>query len=241
MFFRPPLQTGILVQRYKRFLVDVKLTDGSTLTIHCPNTGSMRSCSTPGSPVAYSRSDNPQRKYPHTLEMVQEMGTWVGVNTSRTNGLVAEAIAGGAIEEFVDVHDIRREVTVTRGTRLDLAVRHGDATTCIEIKNCSLVEDGWAMFPDAITARGSKHLRELITLVERGEKACIFFLVQRLDANRFRPADHIDRLYGEHLREAAAAGVMVLVYQAEVSVAGIEIVRRLPCDLQHPGTVRTPR
>jgi len=234
MFFNPPLSTGTFIQRYKRFLVDVKLADNSILTIHCPNTGSMRSCSTPGSLVAFSKSDNKNRKYPHTLEMVQDNGTWVGVNTARTNSLVAEAIEHGTIREFADVHDIKREITVAKGSRLDLAVSHADQKTYTEIKNCSLVEGGCAMFPDAVTVRGTKHLRELITLVGKGKSACIFFLVQRKDAVRFAPADHIDPIYGDTLREAAATGVMVLAYQAEVSPTGIHVARRLPCDLHLP-------
>jgi sugar fermentation stimulation protein A len=231
MFFNPELTTATLVQRYKRFLVDVKLADGQILTIHCPNTGSMRSCSTPGSLVAFSHSDNPGRKYPHTLEMVQELNTWVGVNTSRTNSLVAEALADNRITEFHNVDAIRREVTVAKGSRLDLAISRGGETTYMEIKNCSLVENGQAMFPDAVTARGTKHLHELMALAGNGHGACIFFLVQRMDADSFAPAHHIDPLYSDTLREAAAKGVTVLAYQAEVSLAGIEVVKRLPCHL----------
>ncbi|SHO51983.1 DNA/RNA nuclease SfsA [Desulfopila aestuarii] len=231
MFFNPPLATATLVQRYKRFLVDVKLSDGQILTIHCPNTGSMRSCSTPGSLVAFSHSDNPGRKYPHTLEMVQDRDTWVGVNTSRTNSLVAEAVEMGRIPEFQYVDHIKREVTVAKGSRLDLAISRGEETTYVEVKNCSLVEKGIAMFPDAVTSRGTKHLHELMTLANNGHGACIFFLVQRLDAKSFAPAKHIDLLYSETLKEAAAKGVSVLAYQAEVSLTGIEVVKRLPCNL----------
>jgi len=231
MHFNPALTTATLIRRYKRFLVDVELADGSTLTIHCPNTGSMRSCSSPGSPVAMSVSDNPKRKYPHTLEMVQSDGTWIGVNTGLTNRLVAEAIDSGKIAEFQEVSTIRREVKVSDSSRLDLAVSHGEMTTYIEIKNCSLVEDGRAMFPDAVTTRGTKHLQELMALAKEGHGACIFFLVQRMDADSFAPAAHIDPLYSKTLKEAADSGVMVLAYQAEVSPAGIDVVRPLPIEL----------
>lgn len=231
MFFNPPLTTAILLQRYKRFLVDVKLADGSTVTVHCPNTGSMRSCSTPGSLVAISRSDNPNRKYPHTLELVRDETTWVGVNTSRTNALVAEAIAAGLVPEFKKVTSIKPEVKVSAGSRLDLLVSHNDRTTYIEIKNCSLVEHGCAMFPDAVTERGTKHLHELMNLAAAGQEACIFFLVQRLDAGRFAPAEYIDPLYSRTLREAAGKGVQILAYQASVSPDGIEVVKRLPYEL----------
>lgn len=228
MIFTPQLKTATLIKRYKRFLVDVHLPDKSTLTVHCPNTGSMRSCSTPGSLVAISESDNPKRKYPHTLEMVQDNSTWVGVNTSRTNSLVAEAIEQGSIAEFDQVESIKREVTVSKGSRLDLAVSHGNTLTYVEIKNCSLVENNCAKFPDAVTARGTKHLQELMTLVDSGHNACIFFLVQRMDADHFAPAELVDPLYATTLRKAENKGVMVLAYQAEVSPEKIEVVRKLP-------------
>lgn len=231
MLFHPTLPTGVLLRRYKRFLADIRLADGSTLTIHCPNTGSMRSCSSPGSMAAYSHSSNPNRKYPHTLEMVHTGTTWVGVNTARTNSLVAEAIEEKRIAEFAGAGNVRREVAVSKGTRLDLALEQSGRTTYVEVKNCSLVENGVAMFPDAVTERGTKHLRELLALAENGHGACIFFLIQRADCDSFRPASHIDPLYSKTLQEVAARGVMVLAYQARVSPASIEIVRRLPCHL----------
>ena len=231
MFFQPPLQTGTLIKRYKRFLADIELGDGSKLTVHCPNTGSMLSCSKPGSRVGFSLSDNPKRKYPHTLEIVEDNNTWVGVNTSRTNSLVAEAILDGKIDAFTNVSALRREVKVSAKSRLDIVVEQAETKTFIEVKNCSLAIDGVAMFPDAVTARGTKHLEELMQLVEDGLAGCIFFLVQRRDAEKFMPASHIDPLYSETLRRAAASGVMVLAWQAEVSPAGIELARRLPVDL----------
>ncbi len=231
MIFKPFLKTATLIKRYKRFLVDIKLPDDSILTVHCPNTGSMTSCSTPGSLVAISESDNPKRKYPHTLEMVQDNSTWVGVNTSRTNGLVAEAIEQGRIAEFQQVESIKREVTVSKGSRLDLAVTHDNTLTYVEIKNCSLVENNCAKFPDAVTTRGTKHLQELMTLVEKGHNACIFFLVQRMDADHFAPAEKIDPVYTETLREASEKGVMLLAYQAEVSPEKIEVVKKLPIQI----------
>ena len=231
MYFQPQLTTARLVQRYKRFLADVKFDDGRIITVHCPNTGSMRRCSQPGSRVAISRSPNPGRKYPHTLEMVEDGGVWVGVNTARTNGLVAQAIEDGVIGEFDHVQSIRREVKVSAASRLDLQVRHGGGETAIEVKSCSLAEERCAMFPDAVTARGTRHLEELMALKAAGLQSCIFFLVQRMDADHFTPADHIDPVYGETLRKAAAAGVQVLVYQAAVSPEAIEIVGSLPCRL----------
>ena len=232
MRFSPPLIHATLIQRYKRFLADVRLVDGQITTVHCPNTGTMLACSAPGSRVCLSRSDNPRRKYPLTLEMVEDNRTWVGVNTARTNNLVAEAMARGQIAEFQEISEVKAEVKTSDHTRLDLQVMQHDRATYIEVKNCSLAIDRSAMFPDAVTARGTKHLQELIRLRKKGLQTCIFFLVQRTDADRFTPASHIDPVYSETLGLAAAGGVMILAYQAEVSPQGIDIVRPLPFSLQ---------
>ncbi len=231
MRFTSPLVHATLVKRYKRFLADVRMESGEIITVHCPNTGTMLSCSTPDSQVCLSRSDNPKRKYPFTLEMVKDNSTWVGVNTARTNKLVAEALQKGQIAEFQEISGIKAEIKTSDHTRLDLQVSHGSSSTLIEVKNCSLAIDRCAMFPDAVTTRGTKHLHELIRITEEGQKACIFFLVQRMDADRFSPASQIDSVYGEALLKAAEAGVMLLVYQAEVSPEGIDIVRPLPYSL----------
>lgn len=230
MLFPSPLTPGRLIKRYKRFLADIETDDG-IITAHCPNTGTMRSCSTPGSRVYLSRSTNPKRKYPHTLEMVEDNQTWVGVNTARTNDLVAEAIFSGRIREFASVDRLRREVRVSDHSRLDLEVTSNGARTYIEVKNCSLAEEGRAMFPDAVTSRGAKHLQELGDLHRQGYGACIFFLVQRMDADRFAPASHIDPQYSAALKEAVTNGVSMLVYQASVTTESIEVVRPLPWSL----------
>jgi sugar fermentation stimulation protein A len=232
MRFTSPLVQATLIKRYKRFLADVRLLDGQVTTVHCPNTGTMLSCSTPGSRVCLSRSDNPQRKYPFTLEMVEDNATWVGVNTARTNKLVVEALNKGLIAEFQEIVKVKTEVKTSDHTRLDLQVIEENRSTYIEVKNCSLAVDRCAMFPDAVTARGTKHLHELIRLKGQGLKACIFFLVQRTDADRFAPASHIDLTYSETLRQATAIGVQILVYQAEVSPLGIDIIQPLPFSLQ---------
>lgn len=227
MDFATPLIKGTLIKRYKRFLADVTLDSGDVITAHCPNTGTMLSCSAPGSPVCLSVSDNPKRKYPFTLEMVMDNSTWVGVNTSKTNSIVAEAIEQNSIMEFRDVLSIKKEVKTSAHSRLDLFVKHGDSSTYIEIKNCSLALENCAMFPDAVTARGAKHLQELVRLVKEGENGCIFFLVQRMDADRFSPAQHIDPNYALELEKARSAGVLALAYQAEVDPRGIRVVRPL--------------
>lgn len=228
MLFSTPLVQGTLIKRYKRFLADVKLNTGEIITAHCPNTGTMLSCSTPGSPVALSISDNPKRKYPHTLEMVMDSSTWVGVNTARTNALVKEAIESGQISEFAHPLTVKSEIKTSEHTRLDLQVISNSSSIFVEVKNCSLAISHCAMFPDAVTTRGTKHLHELIRLKKSGQQSCIFFLVQRMDADKFSPATDIDPTYSEALMEAAAAGVMVLAYQAEVTPDGIRVVRPLP-------------
>lgn len=231
MQFDTPLIHGTLIKRYKRFLADVKLDNNQIITAHCPNTGTMLSCSTPGSNVCLSTSDNPKRKYPHTLEMIEDNGTWVGVNTSRTNKLVIEAIEDGRVFEFTDIDSIKGEIKTSEGSRLDLLIKKGKKRSYVEIKNCSLAIDGCAMFPDAVTVRGTKHLKELIRLKKESFKSYIFFLVQRMDADRFTPATHIDTIYAKTLKQAAQAGVQILVYQAEVSPEAIQVVRSLPYTL----------
>ncbi len=228
MIFPIPLQAGTLLKRYKRFLADIKLDDHSEITIYCPNTGSMRSCSTPGSRVYFSKSHNPKRKYPHTLEMIREQSTWVGVNTGLTNHLVVEAIEQGKIAEFKEVDSIQQEIKTSAGTRLDILLTQDLNKTYIEVKNCSLVEEGMAMFPDAVTSRGTKHLRELAALVSKGHRGVIFYLVQRMDADCFTPAEAIDPLYAETLSEVHRQGVEILVYQAEVTPEEIYVSRPLP-------------
>lgn len=228
MQFTTPLTEGVLIKRYKRFLADIRLQDGSIITAHCPNTGTMLGCSTPGSAVYLTKSNNPTRKYPYTLEMTQVGTTWVGVNTGRTNKLVVEALLKGQIAEFANIDAVKTEVKTSCHTRLDIQIIKGTESTFIEVKNCSLAINGCAMFPDAVTSRGTKHLHELIRLVEEGFKSTIFFLVQRMDADRFSPANDIDPNYGKTLRLAIASGVQVLVYQAQVSPEGIHVVHALP-------------
>jgi len=231
MIFPTPLEPGILLKRYKRFLADVKLENGTQVTVHCPNSGSMLSCSNPGSPVYISRSSRPQRKYPFTLEMTRENATWVGINTSLTNHLVIEGIKNGDIPELRNPDSIRREVKVSPASRLDVLLTKGTRRIYIEIKSCTLTVDHCAMFPDAVTSRGTRHLQELAHLVKQGEEGFLFFLVQRLDADFFRPAAHIDPLYAKTLAEAHRQGVRILVYQAEVSPEGIRIAGSLPFSL----------
>ncbi len=231
MKFEQTLLPATLIRRYKRFLADVQLADGSLLTVHCPNSGSMAGCGEEGSPVLLSKSDNPRRKYAYTWEMVQVNGGWVGINTMRTNHLAREAFAAGVVSEIGFVDEIRAEVKVSERSRLDFLLRQGDEQIYVEVKNCTLVEDGAAMFPDAVTARGTKHLEELVKLRRDGFGAVIFFCVQRGDGDYFSPATHIDPVYAETLRRVVAQGVMVLAYRAKVGPESILVTESLPVRL----------
>ena len=222
-----PLVSGTLIRRYKRFLADVQLGDGSTITVHTPNSGSMMGCAIPGSPVLLSLSPNPGRKYPHTWELVQVGGTWIGVNTGLPPHLTREGIENGTVSELQGYSRIRAEVPYGE-SRLDLLLE-GDKPPCwIEVKNVTLVEHGHALFPDAVTTRGQKHLRELMRIVKGGERGVIFYVVQRCDAVAMAPADQIDPSYGSLLREAVACGVEALAYRSAVSPEGIRLDMRLP-------------
>ena len=231
MKFPSPLITGRLIRRYKRFLADVELDDGSQVTAHTPNTGSMAGCAEPGSRVWLSDSGNPKRKYPLSWELVEADGeTLVGINTALPNRLVKEAVEGGVVPSLKGFSNVRTEVRYgEERSRIDLLLEDERAGRCfIEVKNVTLVEEGVAYFPDAVSERGAKHLRELIGVVERGDRGVIFFCVQRGDAREVRPADAIDPRYGETLRRAVAAGVEALAYRAEVSPEGVELVTPLP-------------
>ncbi len=227
MRFSSSLVRGTLVQRYKRFLADVQLPDGATVVAHCTNTGSMMGCKTPGSAVYLSRCDHPRRRLAYTWEMIRVNGGWVGINTLHPNHLVAEGIKTGAISELQGYASIRREVCTRQGTRLDLCLEGPSGLCFVEVKNVTLAIDGTAAFPDAVSARGTKHLKELIRLKRKGHRTALVFVIQRQDCNGFRPADEIDPEYGRWLRRAARAGVEVLPYKARVTPEEIILTNRV--------------
>jgi sugar fermentation stimulation protein A len=217
-----------LIRRYKRFLADVKLPDGSVLTAHCPNSGSMLGCAGDGWPVQLSISDNPKRKYPHTLEMVHNGSCWIGINTQRANPVVEESIRDGSIEELRGFDVLTREVKLGEKSRIDFAMDSGGRRTWIEVKNVTMVNDeGRFAFPDAITSRGAKHLRELTAAVESGDRAVMLYLIQRSDGEGFTTADDIDPTYGEELRRAVTHGVELLAYRADVGPEEIRVMERV--------------
>ncbi|PSL11716.1 sugar fermentation stimulation protein A [Marinobacterium halophilum] len=236
MNFDPPLETVTLLRRYKRFLADVRRADGSEMTVHCPNTGSMKNCVLDGEqPALVSDSANPKRKYRYTLEALQVAhGHWAGVNTSRTNALVEEAVRGGWIPELSPASGVEREVTYG-DSRFDLALGpRNDPHTYIEVKNVTLgpgpedVDDGVIAFPDSVTVRGQKHLTTLMQVVASGKRAVLFFCVQHTGATAARPADEIDARYGQLLREAIASGVQVLAWKVDVSPHRFELQSEVP-------------
>jgi sugar fermentation stimulation protein A len=227
MRFSSQLIPGTLVQRYKRFLADVRLAGGEIVTAHCTNTGSMMGCKEPGSAVYLSRSNNLNRKLPYTWELIQANGTWVGINTLHPNRLVAEAVQSGALCELDSYPAIRREVVTRQGTRLDLCLEGTDCNCYVEVKNVTLKVDGAAAFPDAISERGTKHLKELIRLKRKGYRAVLVFVIQRDDCEIFRPADEIDPDYGRWLRRAIRDGVEILPYRAKVTPEEIVLGKRL--------------
>ena len=189
-FGLPPLIEGRLIKRYKRFLADIELDTGEKVTAHCPNSGSMKGCAIPGSQVWLSVSDNPKRKYKHTWELIKVPETMIGINTLVPNKLVKQSIENGLIQELSGYDRVKAEVKTSSHTRLDLLLENEAEEKCyVEIKNCTLVEEGTAMFPDAVTVRGQKHLDELEHLVSLGHRGIIFFLIQRMDAKAFKPAE----------------------------------------------------
>jgi sugar fermentation stimulation protein A len=225
----PQLITGTLIRRYKRFLADVRLENGSTVTAHCPNSGSMKACCQPGRPVYLSYHDNPKRKLKYTWELIDMPTSLVGINTQVPNRLVAHAIASNDVAELSGYATLRREVKAGMNSRIDILLESPDRRPCyVEVKNCTLVTDGLATFPDAVTVRGQKHLMELQELVSAGCRCAMFFLIQRMDARYFSPADHIDPDYGSKLRQADQHGVEILVYDTHIDLDGIRLNNRLP-------------
>lgn len=228
----PPLHRGKLIRRYKRFLADVELENGETVTAHCPNSGSMLACALPGRPVFISHHNDPKRKLKYTWQIIDMPTSLVGVNTQVPNRLVERAVTFGQVPELAGYETVRREVKTSSHTRLDLLLDEPGRRSCfVEVKNCTLVTDGAACFPDAVTSRGLKHLIELQTLAAAGGRAVIFYLVQRMDARVFHPADQIDAAYAEALRRVVKSGVEMIVYDVAINLEKICIRRPVPIQL----------
>lgn len=226
MVFDPPLQHGVLVRRYQRFLADIRLDDGRVIVAHCPNSGSMRGVNVPGSAVLVSYAPSPTRRIAYTWEMIHADGGWVGINTLAANRLAAEAFERDLIPAFRRYRTYRSEVRVAADTRIDFALgREGQCR--VEVKNVTLVEGGVARFPDSVTTRGTKHLRHLAEHALRGGRAAMLYVIQHHAGRVFSPADDIDPVYGAALREAVRSGVRVEAWKAEVTPERIELRERV--------------
>lgn len=228
MKFAPALSSGRLIRRYKRFLADIELADGTITTIHCPNTGSMRHCGEPGDRIWYSWSDNPKRKYPGTWELVEnQQGQLICINTGRANALVAEAISEQCIPSLTGYHHMQREVTYgVERSRADLVLSEGPKPDAyIEVKSVTLLEEGQGFFPDAVTQRGQKHLRELIYMRQQGYRAVLIFALLHNGIQDVQAAAHIDADYAQLLTAAKQAGVEVIAVPFAISTTGISYRR----------------
>lgn len=235
MKFEPKLKCASLVRRYKRFLTDVRLPSGEDVTIHCPNTGSMKGCLFPGGKVWFSESSNLKRKYPYTWEIAEsDSGDFILINTALPNKLVREAIEAGVLSELLGYEKIQPEVRYgDEKSRIDLFLSEGSRPDCyVEVKNVTLLEsDAQGYFPDAVSLRGQKHLRELERVAVSGLRAVLVFCVSHTGIKSVSPAEHIDPAYARTLREVVANGVEVLAYECEVSPERVRVSRQLPVKL----------
>jgi sugar fermentation stimulation protein A len=235
MKFDLPLLEGRFQKRYKRFFADVEMPDGSTITAHCPNTGSLLGCKDPGSRALLRDSGDPKRKLRYSWQAIEVAGTWVNVDTNLPNRVVFEAIQAGEIPELTGYSEFKREVKYGENSRIDVMMAKANGERCyVEVKNTTMVEGQLALFPDAVTSRGLKHLGELQKLAEAGTRAVQFFFISRCDVKSFRPADAIDPEYSCALRRAFDAGVEVMAWSTRVSPEGVTLYRSLKLDLEGP-------
>ncbi len=239
MQFIPALERATLIKRYKRFLADVELKDGKHITIHCANTGSMTGCADAGNQVWYSTSDNLKRKYPNSWELTETaQGHRICINTSRANQLAVEAIQNGTIQELQGYEQLRTEVKYgAENSRIDILLCSESKPNCyVEVKSVTLLDErnietgeankhiGQGYFPDAVTTRGQKHLRELSEMAQSGSRAVLLFTVLHSGIEKVSPAHHIDANYSQLLKMAQEAGVEVLCYKAQLSDSEIQLV-----------------
>jgi sugar fermentation stimulation protein A len=231
MKFSAPLLRGRLIKRYKRFLADVILDSGETVTTTCPNTGSMIGLLAPGSIVWLSESDNPTRKYKHTWELVEaqfgDVREIVGINTNHPNKLVTEAIEAKRIKELTGYGSLRREVKYGHNSRIDILLEDAKKGLCyVEIKNVHMMRrHGRAEFPDSVTERGAKHLAEMSDMVASGHRAVMVYLIQIGSSKSFELARDIDPAYGAAFDKARACGVEAIAYRCRISPEEIAVDR----------------
>ncbi len=230
MKYDPPLFPGILIKRYKRFLADIEMPDGTEITAHCANPGSMLGLAAPGNAVLLSDSQNPKRKLQMSLELINLGTSWVGVNTHLANKLAEEAIRAGKISELTGYAHIRREVKYGQNSRIDFLLEEEGRPPCfVEVKSVTLSRtDGLAEFPDSVTKRGAKHLDELSNQVRAGARAVQLYVVQRPDCSEVRPAQNIDPEYAARLAQASQDGVEVMAQACHITPEEIRIDHAIP-------------
>ena len=223
---------AIIHNRYKRFMADIELPNGEMVVAHVPNTGSMKNCWEAGWKAVVSHVDDPKRKLKYTLQLTHNGKSWIGVNTSITNKIVQEALELGVISELQDYKNIKAEQKIL-DSRIDffLSDHPTKPDAYVEVKNVTLVEDEVASFPDAVSTRGQKHLKDLIKIKEMGMRAVMLYVLNRTDAESFKPAAEIDPKYAELLKAAYNAGVEILVYQCEISPTNIKLKKPIPYEL----------
>jgi sugar fermentation stimulation protein A len=231
MFFKEKLYQGTLIKRYKRFLADVELADGSVVVAHCANTGAMTGCAEPGWQVWLSKSTNPKRKLAYSWELVKtNAGHFVGINTHKANALVAEALHNDVINELKGYQHIKREVRLCDdNSRIDFMLSGQGLADCfVEVKSVTLLQDKQGYFPDAVTLRGHKHLRALSELTLQGKRAVLLFCVQHTGMQSVKIAEHIDPRYKHEVRQALHSGVEILAYSTNISLENILINQAIP-------------
>lgn len=232
MKFPTKLVRGKIIKRYKRFLADIQLENGEFVTAHVANTGSMKTCWEPNWKVLCSFHDNPKRKLKYSLELIHNKKTWILVNTSIPNKLALEAVEKNLIKELTGHVHIRPEIKIGN-SRIDLLLTKESGEKCyVEVKNVTLKGTGTlALFPDGVTERGQKHLKELMQIKKAGDRACMLYIVNRSDVDSFSPAEKIDPTYAKLLKDAEEAGVEILVYQTKITPTSVIINNSLPYKL----------
>ena len=236
MKYTSPLQSATLLKRYKRFLADLELSDGTTFTAHCANTGKMTGCADAGFTAFYSTSSNTKRKYPQSLELTQNnVSQLICVNTAIANKVVEEALNNGVIDELTGYQHIQSEVKYgSENSRIDFLLTHSSKANCyVEVKSVTLLSEdrpqsGQGYFPDAQTVRGQKHIRELIDMVKQGHRAVLLFAVLHQGITQVSAAVHIDPTYAQLLSEAIEQGVEVLAYKAHISASEVTLIEKVP-------------
>ncbi len=232
MKFSTPLVKGTLVRRYKRFMADIVLETGDKITAHCANSGSMLGVTDEGAEVWVSLADNPKRKLKYTWELIRVGDSLVGINTSLPNKIAQESIENGVVEELQGYANLRREVKYGKKSRIDILLEDPVRPDCyVEVKNVTLRRNKLAEFPDAVTARGTKHLGELANQVAAGDRGVMYYITQREDCDTFTVARDIDPAYAAALEKAVAAGVEVICYSCKLTPEGIQVISPLSLEI----------